>query len=664
MSQLKGKLTSKGTLHGHLSASKIAEDYEKLKNLPLINGVTLIGDQTSEDLGITEPVNADWEAVDGLAKILNKPTIPAAQVNSDWNAVDGVAKILNKPTIPAAQIQSDWNQTDDGVVDYIKNKPTIPAAQVNSDWEASDGVAKILNKPVIYTQDEVNDIIDGLLPIDEADGSVASFSTDLAKPLVSLKADVDAIQDLHGANGAYPAGGGKNIFPVKDVTTVSGITITIRDDGGLLINGTAASSFNATVKSDLKADTYILSCRYIGTPPTEGAARAQIYHQASGLSYQISNPDPTNMYKTVTVSEDLTNVEFRIRITGGYNYVNVIYYPQLESGSTLTAFTPYENIRPIYGWNSINIVKSKKNLFDYDENKVSSGETTTATIRSYYPLDIHDVTLTFSAKLKEGATTTGSDYLNVGSFIGSSGLLELQTSFITPDTITTRTRTFSGDKFPVLMSLENPVTIKSILSRYDIQIEIGSLSTDYESYNGQTITIPLNDTIYGGELAEDADGHRRFKITHKKYVFNGTEVWTQYSEHVFFTLALSDALYTDGVYIKCSNYIAKVSTTGSDITNNYPNCSCCFQSLSLYKRFYIKDNNLTLNNIQSQTTGITVIYPLATPTVIDLSDGTPITTLIGTNNIFADSGDVEVKFKKSIQKYIDDKIAETQALIL
>ena len=30
----------------------------------------------------------------------DKPTIPAAQVNADWNAVSGVAQILNKPTIP------------------------------------------------------------------------------------------------------------------------------------------------------------------------------------------------------------------------------------------------------------------------------------------------------------------------------------------------------------------------------------------------------------------------------------------------------------------------------------------------------------------------------------------------------------------------------------
>lgn len=32
--------------------------------------------------------------------LLNQPTIPAAQVNSDWDAVGGVAEILNKPSIP------------------------------------------------------------------------------------------------------------------------------------------------------------------------------------------------------------------------------------------------------------------------------------------------------------------------------------------------------------------------------------------------------------------------------------------------------------------------------------------------------------------------------------------------------------------------------------
>jgi hypothetical protein len=42
----------------------------------------------------------DWNATSGNNQILNKPTIPAAQVNSDWNSVSGVSEILNKPTIP------------------------------------------------------------------------------------------------------------------------------------------------------------------------------------------------------------------------------------------------------------------------------------------------------------------------------------------------------------------------------------------------------------------------------------------------------------------------------------------------------------------------------------------------------------------------------------
>jgi hypothetical protein len=66
----------------------------------------------------------DWNATSGDFQILNKPTIPAAQVNSDWNASSGLAEILNKPTIPAAQVNSDWNASS-GLA-QILNKPTIP----------------------------------------------------------------------------------------------------------------------------------------------------------------------------------------------------------------------------------------------------------------------------------------------------------------------------------------------------------------------------------------------------------------------------------------------------------------------------------------------------------------------------------------------------------
>lgn len=52
--------------------------------------------------------------------LLNKPTIPAAQVNSDWNAVSGVAQILNKPTLATVATSGNYND--------LTNKPTIPTA--------------------------------------------------------------------------------------------------------------------------------------------------------------------------------------------------------------------------------------------------------------------------------------------------------------------------------------------------------------------------------------------------------------------------------------------------------------------------------------------------------------------------------------------------------
>lgn len=66
---------------------------------------------TMNDLPAAQ-VNSDWNAVSGVAEILNKPTIPAAQVNSDWNATSGVAQIFNKPTIPDVHVYTSYIKYD------------------------------------------------------------------------------------------------------------------------------------------------------------------------------------------------------------------------------------------------------------------------------------------------------------------------------------------------------------------------------------------------------------------------------------------------------------------------------------------------------------------------------------------------------------------------
>ena len=143
--QITGTLSNQTDLQEALNAKASSSDIPTAtSDLQNDSGFITLSDVPAQ-------VQSDWNQSDNTAVdyIKNKPTIPAAQVNADWNAVSGVAEILNKPTIPAAQVQSDWNQSDNTAVDYIKNKPTIPAAQVNSDWNAVSGVAQILNKPTI-----------------------------------------------------------------------------------------------------------------------------------------------------------------------------------------------------------------------------------------------------------------------------------------------------------------------------------------------------------------------------------------------------------------------------------------------------------------------------------------------------------------------------------
>ena len=102
--------------------------------------------------------------------LLDKPSIPAAQVQSDWNATSGMGVILNKPTIPSAPGTLNTNNTTaqtastseslsstinlhkvakTGTYSDLIGKPTIPAAQVQSDWNATSGMGVILNKPSI-----------------------------------------------------------------------------------------------------------------------------------------------------------------------------------------------------------------------------------------------------------------------------------------------------------------------------------------------------------------------------------------------------------------------------------------------------------------------------------------------------------------------------------
>lgn len=113
--------------------------------------------------------------------------------------------------------------------------------------------------------------------------------------------------------------------------------------------------------------------------------------------------------------------------------------------------------------------------------------------------------------------------------------------------------------------------------------------------------------------------------------------------------------------ILCTDY-----TYYNKAYNNMPDNSIAHWSTNS-KRIAIRDDSktaLTKTEFKEAMVGVKAVYELATPVEYDLTPQ-QISALLGVNNIWNDTnGDTTVKYKLGIQKYIDKKIAEVQALVL
>lgn len=170
--------------------------------------------------------------------------------------------LLNKPSIPAAQVQSDWTQATTTAVDYIKNKPslatvatsgsyndlsnkpTIPAAQVNSDWDAASGVAQILNKPslaAVATSGSYTDLTDqptiptvnnATLTIQKNGTTVQTFTANASSNKtanITVPTTVAELSDASNYATTSALAGKQNTLTAGDHISISSDTISAVD---------------------------------------------------------------------------------------------------------------------------------------------------------------------------------------------------------------------------------------------------------------------------------------------------------------------------------------------------------------------------------------------------------------------------------------------------
>lgn len=177
----------------------------------------------------------------------------------------------------------------------------------------------------------------------------------------------------------------------------------------------------------------------------------------------------------------------------------------------------------------------------------------------------------------------------------------------------------------------------------ELQLEFGSTATDYEPYNGTTALINLGGTYFGGYI--DA-------VTGKITLTRGALMPTGSD----FTIYSSGVFYCDiPANYRGDNF--RFSTLGSHFKRFEGGwASMPDQNFQAYNRLGIRyDAYTTKEDFQnwvdgqiSANTPLVFVFPLVNPIVVYASNTAEIPTIVGDNQVFADSGNIAVEFLETV----------------
>ena len=142
---------------------------------------------------------------------------------------------------------------------------------------------------------------------------------------------------------------GKNKIPTSDTisttgTTSSGITFTLLSDGTIKANGTATAGISIYLTNDwlvFPAGTYTISDGIAsGQSGTTFFLFADVQH-SSGSAWDEKYFSTAASSTSTRQIEETFRFRPRIVVRQGQTLNNLIFKPQLETGSTATSYEPY-----------------------------------------------------------------------------------------------------------------------------------------------------------------------------------------------------------------------------------------------------------------------------------------------------------------------------------
>ena len=232
---------------------------------------------------------------------------------------------------------------------YVSQKLTAAQAgqKVNGDTEYPTSLPSFPangQNPFAALEKLNQDIID-LYPVNTASGSIATFSTSLALPLVAMSAEIVAQQasgtptpstplPISGFDSVNLTRCGKNLFKnLLESQTCNGVIYTVNSDGSITLGGQATSEAIRTFHFYLPAGSYIYTSGI-----TEDYATYDTYITKGGSTIARGR-EGSNTF-TLTEYSDLI---FGIRVRNGVS-PNITIKPMIRvSTDTDSTFVAYDD---------------------------------------------------------------------------------------------------------------------------------------------------------------------------------------------------------------------------------------------------------------------------------------------------------------------------------
>lgn len=323
-----------------------------------------------------------------------------------------------------------------------------------------------------------------------------------------------------------------------------------------------------------------------------------------------------------------------------------------------------DNVRVISGWDTISAQRVCKNLFKpFANNTTLNGVTLTAGKDGSFTLNgtatkDFAVTQTPDTPIPAGTYTLSANKSGSGTFS-----LYCKTSSGTSVGSTATYRAFTtSEPINVFGLWIDNGTVFDNLVLYP-QFELGSVSSDYELYQGQTLTATLPETVYGGTL----DWTTGVLTVNWKAVDLGGLTWAMKDNIHFYTSgAYKTADGRPGGDMICSHYVTSTATSSAIGQNTLPDKSIwangwAFSATNLV----IKDTSYSdVESFKASLAGVMLAFKTNDTHIIQLTPQ-QLSLLKGTNNVWSDcGGDTTVAYVADTKLYIDNKIAEVTAALL